>query len=145
MKYIEELIVQELNIHNPKLYPILDVTEPLLIAMNNENKWYLIYLLQHRRIRTKDRKLAPILEILVSLSDIEIIKSVALGEYPIRRALLSNEVYRIGKIGNKIFKKKLVEDEEYIGDKIPLEDLSLNPLIPNRVDLHELVEKLEKL
>lgn len=145
MKYIEELLEQELNIYKPKLYPILDVAEPLLIAMNDKGSWYLIYLLQHRRIRTKDKKQAQVLEILVSSSDIETIKSVALGKYPIRNALLSNEVYRIGKISNKIYKKTLVEDESCIGDKIPVKDLRLEPLIPNRVDVHELVRELEMM
>lgn len=145
MRHIQELIEKELNIKNQKLYPILDITEPILVAMESEDKWYLIYLLQHRRLLRESQDGVPVIEILVSSSDLNTIKRVASGNFPIRKALLSEEVYRIGKISNKIYNKTLVEDEDYINDKIPKEDFCLEPLVPNRIDIDELIDELNSL
>ena len=113
-----------------RLRTILEISQPLLFELEYQKETYLLYVL---RDTTKiiDGTRIPVQELLGSKVESDIVSKLTSSEISIHDAFFSADtVWRVGKIGDKIFPPKHVKNSSDIADRFPKQDVKLNEL-PN--------------
>lgn len=114
-----------------QLRTLLDISQPLLFALEHQRETYLLYVL---RDTTKiiDGSRITVQELVCSKVESDIVSKLISSEISIHDAFFSSDsVWRIGKIGNKIFPQKQVKNSKDIADRFPKQDVKINEL-PNK-------------
>ncbi|TKJ83400.1 hypothetical protein PaeCFBP13512_22875 [Paenibacillus sp. CFBP13512] len=94
----------------------------------------------------KDNTKTDVIEILIVETTMLKIKKLLEGEEDIKNSFDIEEfkpVYRIGKIGNKIFPKKLVNNIKEIENKIPMKNVFFDNKLPNKVNVKQTLHSIE--
>lgn len=111
---------------------LLDISQPLLFELQHQGETYLLYVL---RDTTKiiDGTHITVQELVCSKVKHDIISKLTKSEISIHDAFFSADtVWRTGKIGDKVFPPKQVENSKDIEDRFPKQNVKLNEL-PNKV------------
>ncbi len=124
---IDIVLNQAITESNSKnFFPIISFSEPLFFVINYLDNVFLGYVLQNRTL-VKNNERADIKEIFISKTDPQLILEMFNKTKSIYDVLNANqEKYRIGKIGDKIFKAKKIEDVEEISNRIPEKEYYLD-------------------
>ncbi|MCU7667661.1 hypothetical protein [Bacillus thuringiensis] len=110
---------------------ILNISQPIILELNNNDEKYLIYVLRDYSKVNDDRVIA-VQELLFSKANDDIVSKLIKSEISIYDAFLtSHEIWRVGRVGGKIFPRKTLENIRDIEDRFPIQDLKLKD-IPNR-------------
>lgn len=105
---------------------ILEIGEPLLLALQHENETYLIYVLRDQA-KTTIEGLATVQEVLCSKVTEDTVSQVIKSEISIYDAFAnSTSRWRTGKIAGNVFPRKPVEDMKDIEDRFPKKDVKVN-------------------
>lgn len=130
-----------LNTFNCKV--LLDISEPLMFVLNELDDYYLAYTLQNRTALLKNNTKADVVEMLIVSITISKIKHLLRGEMDIRDALSNDCMYRIGKIGNRVFPKKYVSSIEQVESKVPKLGVRFDSSLPNKININKVLSALE--
>lgn len=133
--------LETLNSYNCRT--LLDISEPLMFAINELNKYYLAYTLQNRTALLKNGNKADVVEVLIVNTSISEIKRLLEGQMDIRDALSCGDMYRMGKVGNKVFPRKNVKSFEEIENKIPKIGVRFDRELPNKVNIRKALRLIE--
>ncbi|GAB6439403.1 hypothetical protein bcgnr5369_00320 [Bacillus cereus] len=114
-----------------KLNIILDISQPIILELNNDDEKYLIYVLRDYS-KVNDDRIIAVQELLFSKANDDIVSKLIKSEISIYDAFLtSHEIWRVGRVGGKIFPRKILENIRDIEDRFPIQDLKLKD-IPNK-------------
>lgn len=133
--------VEFLNSYNCRT--LLDISEPLMFVLNELNKYYLAYTLQNRTALLQNGDKADIVEVLIVNSSVAKIKMLLEGKMDIRDALSGENMYRIGKVGNKIFPKKYGNSNYEVQNKIPKTGVRFDSTLPNKINVKKALRLIE--
>lgn len=122
---------------------LLDISEPLMFVLNELNNYYLAYTLQNRTLLLNNDTKADIVEVLIVNTSFPMIKKLLEGELDIKKALSSDCMYRIGKIGDKVFPKKYVSHINEVEDRVPEYGVRLDGAVPNKINLMKVLHMIE--
>ena len=118
------------NRYSSNLKVVFELSQPIMFQFNYSNETYLIYVLQDRTANIQNA-LIPIKELLISKVDNPNILKVLKSEISIYDAfLLGNDIWRIGQIGNKIYKRKKLLNKDEISNRFIKKNIFLKDL-PN--------------
>lgn len=114
-----------------ELNVILDISQPMIFELSYKYEKYLIYVLRDMS-KIKKGTLITIQELLFSKVNDEIVSKLIKSEISIYDSFLtSHKIWRVGRVGNKMFPRKLLEHIRDIEDRFPIQDLKLKD-IPNK-------------
>lgn len=130
-----------LNNYNCRV--LLDISEPLMFVLNELNKYYFAYTLQNRTALLNNGTKADITELLIVNTSVSEIKMLIEGQLDIKAALSSDDMYRVGKIGNKVFPKKYVNSIEEVENRIPEYGVRFDCTLPNKINLKKILHMIE--
>lgn len=122
---------------------LLDISEPLMFVLNELNNYYLAYTLQNRTLLLNNDTKADIVEVLIVNTSFHMIKMLLQGELDIKEALSSDCMYRVGKVGDKVFPEKSVRHINEVEDRVPEYGVRLDSTVPNKVDLMKVLHMIE--
>jgi len=122
---------------------LLDISEPLMFVLNELDDYYFAYTLQSRTALLKNNTKADVIEMLIVNTSIEKIKNLIEGSIDIRDALSNDNMYRVGKIGNKIFPKKYVNNIKQVECKVPKIGVRFDSSLPNKVNINKVLNLIE--
>lgn len=123
-------------------YPLLEIGDIRMFMLQDNQDTYIAYVLQDRVIRKRGKKL-QIKELLIGNTDYSTVLDLIDEKIDIRKALVSDDVYRIGQVGSKIFDKKEVLSLEEIKEKIPKNGVKLNGDILNSIDTNLVRQRID--
>lgn len=116
---------------NKKNYPftlnilLMKFSQPLMWELTYNNETYILYLLQDRALQGEDGYVT-IQELLFSKASTDIVSRLGSSELSISDAFFTSDtIWRVGKIGNKIYPRKLVKNYQEIKDRFPRQGISL--------------------
>lgn len=139
------------NLNEPNLLSdlncnvVLDISEPMMFVLNQLDEYYLAYVMHHKTMFYNNKK-ADVSEILISNTNFVEIKNLLKGEVAIKDALFKKDcTYKIGKIGSKVYPPKLISSIKIVENKIPKADVCFDEKLPNRVNLKDIIKKLEEI
>ncbi|AMA64522.1 hypothetical protein AAF454_13725 [Kurthia gibsonii] len=130
-----------LNSYN--CHTLLDISEPLMFVLNELDKYYLAYTLQNRTAFLNNGARADVIELLIVSTSVSKIKMLLEGQMDIKDALSSEVMYRMGKIGNKIFPKKYVYSVDQVENKIPKLGVRFDCSLPNKINIKKTLSLIE--
>jgi hypothetical protein len=122
---------------------LLDISEPLMFVLNELNKYYLAYTLQNRTALLQNGAKADVVEVLIVNTSVRKIKMLLEGKMDIREALSGESMYRLGKIGNKIFPKKEIGNIHEVENKIPQVGVRFDNTLPNKINVKKALRSIE--
>jgi len=126
-------------------YNLIDISEPLMIAFEQLNTYYFVYALQNRTIAMKNGEIADVQELLIAQTTLKTIVDLLEEKIDISSSLFSckDEVYRVGKVGNKVFPAKKIENFEQVDSKLPIKGVNLDKTLPNKTNLKKILKILK--
>lgn len=131
--------IQETN--DEALLPLISFSDPLFFIISFLDNIFLGYVLQERTL-IKNGKRADIRELYVSQTNFEVTLEMLQKRRTVYETLnTSSEKYRIGKVGNKIFPAKKIEDVSEIENRIPIKSYYLDIDLTVNSEYQELVVK----
>lgn len=130
-------------LNNYNCHVLLDISEPLMFVLNELNNYYLAYTLQNRTLLLNNDTKADIVEVLIVNTSFTVIKSLLKGEMDIKDALSCDDMYRVGKIGDKVFPKKYVGNINEVEDRVPEFGVRFDSTVPNKINLKKVLHMIE--
>lgn len=110
----------------PNILEFIKVDEPIFYATVYMESIFLSYILQDRTI-IKNNKIVEIKEMFAVETSFDTVAELLTQKISVYDSLeKSKKKYKKGKIGNKLFPEKLVENIEEISDKIPEKNYMLD-------------------
>lgn len=104
---------------------LMNFSQPLIWKLNYNNETYLLYLLKDTTMQNYDGWVT-IQELLFSKVTTTTVSKLLSSELSIPDAfLISDTIWRVGKIGNKIYPRKLVKSYTEIKDRFPRQGTTL--------------------
>ncbi|WP_242247663.1 hypothetical protein [Bacillus cereus group sp. BfR-BA-01328] len=128
---IEDAIFFHAIFKGKKNYPfslnvlLMKFSQPLIWELTYNNDTYLLYLLQDKTLQGEEGWVT-IQELLFSKASTDAVSRLVNSELSISDAFfISDKIWRVGKIGNKIYPRKLVKNYQEIKDRFPRQGITL--------------------
>lgn len=107
---------------------LMKFSQPLMWELTYNNETYILYLLQDRTLQGEEGWVT-IQELLFSKASTDIVSRLVNSELSISDAFFtSDKIWRVGKIGDKIYPRKLVENYQEIKDRFPKQGIHLKDI-----------------
>ncbi|MED0951072.1 hypothetical protein P4T70_23790 [Bacillus mobilis] len=121
-----DAIFRELTNHPfVKKNVILEISQPIIWELNYKNETYLVYLLQDTS-KQSNSGVITIRELLFSEVNETTVSKLMNSEISISDAFFtSDNIWRIGKIGSKLYPRKSLKSYKEIKDRFPRQGISL--------------------
>lgn len=113
-----------------KLTTLMSISQPFVFEIKYKGKHYLVYLLRDNTVNGQN-----VTEFLYGEVNSDTVDKLVSYKITIHEAFNSSEqLYRVGRINNKIFDKKPVNDLSEVSDRFPSNDVKLNLFLEDDKD-----------